>query len=118
MGTICVNDIRCHAYHGCMEEEAVIGTSFSVSVEVDADLSSPSKSDFLSDTIDYVSISKIVQEEMGIRSKLIEHVANRILNRLMSDFPNISSSKITLVKHNPPITGDVKSVSITMVSKR
>ena len=81
-------------------------------------LSSPSNSDLLSDTIDYVSISKIVQEEMGIRSKLIEHVANRILSRLMSDFPNISSSKITLVKHNPPITGDVKSVSITMVSKR
>ena len=30
MGIIRVEDIRCFAYHGCMEEEGVVGTDFSV----------------------------------------------------------------------------------------
>ena len=38
MGIIRIEDIRCFAYHGCMEEEGVIGTVFSVDVELKADL--------------------------------------------------------------------------------
>ena len=61
----------------------VVGTDFSVDVELKTDLSVSAKSDLLADTIDYVAVSRIVQEEMAIRSRLIEHVAQRIINRLM-----------------------------------
>ena len=118
MGVIRVEDIRCYAYHGCMEEEGVVGTSFSVDVEVKTDLSLSAKSDLLADTIDYVAISKLVQEEMATRSMLIEHVAQRILSRLMKDFPTVESSKIVVVKHAAPIMGEVKRVSVTLESKR
>ena len=64
MGIIRVEDILCYAYHGCMEEEGVIGTEFTVTVEVSTDLCRCG-SDF-SETIDYVTISKIVQAEMAI----------------------------------------------------
>ena len=93
MGIIRIEDIRCFAYHGCMEEEGVIGTVFSVDVELKADLGVSAKSDLLADTIDYVAVSKLVQEEMAVKSKLIEHVTQRILNRLMKDFPSVESSK-------------------------
>ena len=118
MGIICVEDIRCFAYHGCMEEEGVVGTVFSVDVELKADLSVSAKSDLLTDTIDYVAVSRLVQEEMAIRSKLIEHVAQRILDRLMKDFPSIESSKVIVVKHAAPIMGEVKRVSVTLEAKR
>ena len=118
MGIIRVEDIRCYAYHGCMEEEGVIGTNFSVTVEVKADLSVSANSDNLSDTIDYVTISRIVQEEMDTRSKLIEHVAQRILNRLMQEFPSIEKSKVVVVKHKAPIQGDVQRVSVEMEACR
>ena len=88
MGIIRVEDIHCYAYHGCMEEEEVIGTDFTVTVEVSADLARSAQSDLLSETVDYVTISEIVQTEMAIRSKLIEHVAQRILNQLMQRFPS------------------------------
>ena len=114
MGIIRVEDIRCYAYHGCMEEEGVIGTDFSVTVEVKADLSVSAKSDNLSDTIDYVTISSLVQEEMSTRSKLIEHVAQRILDRLMREFTSIEKSKVVVVKHKAPIQGDVQRVSVEM----
>jgi dihydroneopterin aldolase len=114
MGIICVEDIRCYAYHGCMDEEAVIGTDFSVTIVVDSDLSKSSKSDKIEDTVDYVSISTIVQEEMAIRSKLIEHVAKRILNRLMGELPRVDSAKIIVTKHNAPIKGDVLKVKVEL----
>ena len=69
MGIIRVEDIRCYAYHGCMDEEGMIGTDYSVYVEVNTDLAVSSKTDKLADTIDYVAISRIVQEQMAIRSR-------------------------------------------------
>ena len=118
MGIIRIEDIRCYAYHGCMEEEAVVGTNFSVDVEIKTDLSLSAKSDLLADTIDYVAVSKLVQEEMAVKSKLIEHVTQRILNRLMKDFPSVESSKVIVVKHAAPINGEVKRVCVTLEAKR
>ena len=118
MGIIRIEDIRCFSYHGCMEEERVIGTVFSVDVELKADLGVSAKSDLLTDTIDYVAVSKLVQEEMAVKSKLIEHVTQRILNRLMKDFPSVESSKVIVVKHAAPISGEVKRVCVTLEAKR
>lgn len=118
MGIIRVEDIRCYAYHGCMDEEGLIGTDFSVNVEVKTDLSLSAKSDNLEDTVDYVTISKIVQEEMSVRSKLIEHVAKRILDRLMLQFVSVEQSKVVVVKHKAPIQGDVQRVSVEMTASR
>ena len=118
MGIIRIEDIRCFSYHGCMEEEGVIGTVFSVDVELKADLSVSAKSDLLTDTIDYSAVSKLVQEEMAVRSKLIEHATQRILNRLMKDLPLVESSKVIVVKHAAPINGEVKHVSVTLEAKR
>lgn len=118
MGIIRIEDIRCFAYHGCMEEEGVIGTDFSVDVELKTDLSLSAKSDLLADTIDYVAVSRIVQEEMAIRSRLIEHVAQRIINRLMKDFCSLESSKVLVVKHAAPIEGEVKRVSVALEAKK
>ena len=118
MGIIRVEDIRCYAYHGCMDEEGVIGTDFSVTVEVKTDLSVSTKTDKLSDTVDYVAISRLVQEEMNMRSKLIEHVAQRILKRLMEEFPTVEKCKVVIVKHKAPIQGDVQRVSVEMEASR
>ena len=118
MGVIRIEDIRCFAYHGCMEEEGVVGTVFSVDVELNTDLSVSGKSDLLTDTIDYVAVSRIVQEEMAIRSRLIEHVAQRIINRLMEGFCSIESSKVVVVKHAAPIDGEVKRVSVSLEAKK
>ena len=81
MGIIQVNNIKLYAYHGCLEEEAKIGSWYRVAVEVKADLKKSAKTDNLKDTVDYVHLNLIVKEEMAIRSKLLEEVAQRILNR-------------------------------------
>ncbi|MFY0631914.1 MAG: dihydroneopterin aldolase [Flavobacteriaceae bacterium] len=118
MGKIQVNNIKVYSNHGCLEEEAKIGSWYRVDVEVEADLSKSSKTDELSDTVDYVHLNHIVKEEMVIRSKLLEEVAQRILNRFFKEIQLINSATIKVAKINPPIGGNVEEVVIILSKER
>ncbi|TAI47572.1 dihydroneopterin aldolase [Flagellimonas allohymeniacidonis] len=118
MGKITVNNIRVHSNHGCLKEEKLIGSDYRVDLEVSADLSKPAVSDRLSETVDYVHLNNIVKEEMAIPSKLLENVAQRILNRILSEIETVNSAEITVSKINPPIGGDVESVSVKIKNSR
>ncbi|MGB2128508.1 MAG: dihydroneopterin aldolase [Flavicella sp.] len=118
MGTIKVENIRLYAYHGCLEEEAKIGSDYRVDVSVKADLKASSLSDKLADTVDYVHLNLIVKQEMAIRSELLEHVAKRILDRIFKEIRLVAKAKVSVSKINPPIGGDVEQVTITLSKKR
>ena len=117
MGKIKLNNIRVHAWHGCLKEESIIGSDYRVDLEVGADLSLPAISDKLHDTIDYVHLNNIVKEEMLQKSKLLEHVAKRILDRIFREIPKVITADISVAKINPPIGGDVESVAVTLSAK-
>lgn len=118
MGKIQVNNIKLYAYHGCLEEEAKIGSWYKVAIEVEADLSESSITDDLSDTVDYVHLNHIVKEEMAIRSKLLEEVAKRILDRVFLELKMIEKATVSVAKINPPIGGNVQEVVIILSKER
>jgi dihydroneopterin aldolase len=113
MGVITVSGIQLYAYHGCMEEEAKIGSNYEVDVVLEADLSEAAATDELLHTVDYVSVNRIVTEEMAIRSKLLEHVAKRIIDQLSTHHPEIISMEVSVAKLSPPINGNVERVVVT-----
>ncbi len=118
MGIIKVNNIKLYAFHGCLEEEAKIGSWYRVDVEVKADLKKSSKTDNLIDTVDYVHLNAIVKKEMAIRSELLEQVAQRILDRFFKEIPMLKKAKVAVAKINPPIGGNVEEVVIVLTQKR
>ncbi|QHI37542.1 Dihydroneopterin aldolase [Kordia antarctica] len=118
MGIIRVTNIKAYAYHGCLVEESKIGSDYRVDVSVSADLQPSAKSDNLQETVDYVHINKIVKEEMAIRSKLLEHVAKRILNRIFDEIAIANKATVAVSKINPPIGGNVEMVTIEMSLER
>ena len=118
INTIEVNGIKLHANHGCLIEEAKIGGNYVVDVTVKTDFKEASLTDELAKTVDYVDINKIVQEEMAIRSKLLEEVAKRILDRILIEIPMVKKADIAVSKLNPPIGGNVAMVTIEMSRKR
>lgn len=118
MGIIRVTNIKTYAYHGCLVEESKIGSEYRVDVSVVADLQPSAKSDNLQETVDYVHINKIVKEEMAIRSKLLEHVANRILDRIFDEIAIANEATVAVSKINPPIGGNVEMVTIEMSLQR
>ena len=118
MGTIKLQNIRTFSFHGCLEEEAKIGSDYRVDLEIKTDLRKSSQTDELKDTVDYVLLNTIVEEEMDIRSKLLEHVANRIITRIFKEIPAVSRIVLAVSKLNPPIGGDVEAVTIEMEEYR
>ena len=118
MGKIQVNNIKLYANHGCLEEEAIIGSWYRVDVEVEVNLSKSSISDALEDTVDYVHLNHIVKEEMAKRSKLLEEVARRILDRFFSELKMINTATVRVAKINPPIGGNVQEVVIILTKER
>ena len=112
MGRIYLKNIRLYAFHGCMDEEKKIGSDYVVNLVIDSDLNMSSHSDNLKDTVDYVSLHAIVKEEMSIRSKLLEKVADRILKRILKDHRQVILVKVKVAKINPPIGGNVDEVAV------
>jgi len=118
MGIIRLKNIRTFSYHGCLVEESKIGSDYLVNLEIEADLSKSESTDELADTVDYVHLNKIVCEEMAIRSKLLEHVAKRIVVRVLRELTVVERVIVEVAKQNPPIGGDVAEVAIILEEKR
>ena len=112
--TIEVNGIKLYAFHGCLTEEEKIGGNYVVDVMLNTDFHQAALHDTLEQTIDYVDVNRIVTEEMAIRSKLIEHVGQRIVNRLRTELKGIGSLRVRVTKLTPPINGNVQNVSIVI----
>lgn len=118
MGKIKVENIKVYAHHGCLREEAIVGSHYLVDVAVQANLEKASSSDDLSDTVDYVHINHIVKEEMKIPSRLLEHVGQRIIQRIFKEISIVHKAEVSVSKINPPIGGDVEKVTVVLQEKR
>ena len=112
MGKVILKDIRVYAFHGCMEEEELIGSDYIVNLEVETDMHQPAYSDLLEDAVDYVQLNAIVKEEMLIRSRLLEHIAQRIIDKIFKQFPMVKNVEVKVAKQNPPIGGEVREVCV------
>lgn len=114
MSIISIEGMEFFAYHGCFREEAIIGTKFNIDLFLEADTQKAEATDNLTDTINYQTVFLLVKEEMQTRSKLLEHVGRRILNRVKKEFPEIVHAKIKIRKLNPPLGGKMDFVSLEL----
>ncbi|MBP5380469.1 MAG: dihydroneopterin aldolase [Bacteroidaceae bacterium] len=86
-----------------MPQEQSVGGDFIVSVEVELPDPIAIESDNLDDTINYADIAKVVQTEMAIPSKLLEHAAGRIAKKILFLYPAITTITVRITKQNPPL---------------
>lgn len=114
MRKIELHDMMFHSFHGVSEEERKTGGEYIVSVTMEVDFSAAEESDQLDDTLDYEGVYNVVREEMEIPSKLIEHVAGRIIKRLRKEFSKIQTIEIRLTKLNPPVEEMTGSASVIL----
>ena len=118
MGKIFLKKFRLYAFPGCMDEEEKIGSDYVVNVVVHTNLEKSSNTDALGDTVDYVSLNAIVKEEMSIRAKLLEKVADRIIKRIFKEHLEVSMARVKVAKQNPPIGGNVEEVAVELELER
>ena len=73
------------------------------------------RSDSLEDTISYADVFEMVKKEMAIPSKLLEHVAGRIISALRKTYPAIENIELKLSKNNPPMGADMDYASVLII---
>ena len=118
MGKIVFEALEFYAYHGVFEEEKKIGSTYFIDLELDLDFTMAATSDDLAGTIDYGKIYGLLKTEMSKPSNLLEHVSGRIISMLFVTFKQIEHVKLKLTKMNPPIEGNVRSVSVVIEKAR
>tara|TARA_R110002049_G_scaffold216691_1_gene388146 strand:+ start:6233 stop:6586 length:354 start_codon:yes stop_codon:yes gene_type:complete len=115
MNKIVIEGMTFFARHGFYPEENTIGGKFEVDIEFDTVFSDASKeNDDLAGTVNYEQVYAIVKDEMAITSKLLEQVANRIINRLYNDLSGISHIRLKVSKLNPPMGGEIRRVAVIL----
>jgi dihydroneopterin aldolase len=118
MGLIRIEQMEFYSYHGCFEEERIVGNRFIVDLEMTTDMTRACATDKIDDALNYQTAYDLIKSEMKTNSYLLEHIACRILDALFSKFPELDSASVKVSKMNPPMGGKIGSVSVEISRKR
>jgi dihydroneopterin aldolase len=105
--------MKFHAFHGVMEEERIIGGTFLVDISYIIETKAV-ETDNIEDTISYAEVFDIVKTEMQKPSKLIEHVAGRIMKAIKSEYQQLDRLTVKISKLNPPVNGEAGKASVSI----
>jgi 7,8-dihydroneopterin aldolase/epimerase/oxygenase len=118
IGKIELEGLEFHAFHGVYPHERESGNFFEVDIAVETDFTSAAREDNLDGTVNYEALFRIVKAEMDQPSKLLETVAQNIVDQIFEGLPAVLSVDLKISKLNPPIGGKCKSSSISVSVKR
>ena len=116
--TILLRRVRVYARHGVEAQEQLTGAYFYVDMAVDTDFSTALQTDDLTGTVSYADLFRCVKEEMAVPSRLVEHAAGRILERIFRECPSVTRIRLTLTKENPPMGADCHEAGIEVEAER
>jgi dihydroneopterin aldolase len=117
--TIFIKGLVIHARHGVMDHETEVGQRFVIDLELYSDLTDPSRSDHLSDTVSYANVvTTAVAAFKDTNYKLLERAAGAVADAILSHFPRIRAVKITVHKPHAPIAAIFDDVGIVLTRSR
>ena len=109
-----IEKLRVRAFHGVLPQEQTVGGDFLVTLRIGYPWQRAMESDDVADTLDYAAVYRLVQREMAVPSQLLEHVAGRIVQALLRDFPQITSVDLWLTKVVPPMGADCEGAGVEL----
>ena len=111
---ITLTNVRFRALHGVLPQERRVGGDYTLTLRVGFDVSRAVQSDDVADTLNYATLYETARQEMGVPSQLLEHVAGRIGQRVLSEWPEVTTIDLTLTKENPPMGADCDGASVEL----
>ncbi len=108
-----------YAYHGVLSEEQSVGGKFEADVDIYTNFKDAATRDSLKQTIDYDKAYKFMYQ-LALEHKyyLIESLATKIADGLLSKFSHIEKVAVRIRKNNPPLGGVVDCVEVEVVKAR
>ena len=117
--TIFIKGLVIHARHGVMDHETEVGQRFVIDLELFSDLSEPSRSDHLADTVSYANVvTTAVAAFKNVNYKLLERAAGAVADAVLAAFPRIRAVKVTVHKPHAPIAAIFEDVGVVLTRSR
>lgn len=117
--SISISGMEFYGRHGVLAEENALGQRFVVDIKLYIDLQKAGKTDDLNDTVNYAQVYDCVKRIVeGEPVKLLESLADRIIQSVLKEFSQIEGVKITLHKPGAPIQGIFKDVKVQIKRER
>ncbi|MFM6940412.1 MAG: dihydroneopterin aldolase [Candidatus Planktophila sp.] len=112
---ISIKGIKGFGYHGVFDFEKRDGQDFFVDLDIDIDLSEASRSDVLTDSVDYSLLTAIAKEAIEkLQFDLIERLAGFIADTIKENFPAIEKIAVTVHKPSAPVQESVTDIAVTI----
>lgn len=112
---ISITGIKAFGYHGVLPHEAIDGQEFIIDLVINLDLQAASRSDDLSQTVNYADLAQIVHENIiGERVVLIERLAGRIADEIKGAYNEIQSVSVTVHKPHAPVSVNFTDIAVTI----
>ena len=110
--------IRFRARHGASRAERDLPQDFVVDLEVILPVTALPRSDSRARVFDYDQLATLVVDEgTRVSYKLLETLAERLIDRVLTDTPAVSV-QVRVKKFGPPTLASVDAVSVELVGKR
>ncbi|MDO4462086.1 MAG: dihydroneopterin aldolase [Bacteroidia bacterium] len=116
IATIELDKIELWAYHGCYEQEQVVGNRYEIDIKLMVDIDKAVETDNVQDALNYVEVYEIVKEEMAKTQHLVESVATNIGKSIRNRFSEelLKGINIRVAKMAPPVGGKMRDVAINL----
>ena len=106
-------------YHGLFDHERQNGQDFFVDVTLTVDLTAASKSDEISDTVNYAEITNLGVTHITTEPvNLIEKLAGRIADHILNDHAKVLEAAVTVHKPQAPVDAVLKDIAVQVTRKR
>lgn len=114
-----LNQLEFYGYHGLFPEEKKLGQRFIIDAELFLPLHIAGKTDDMNDSADYGAVYKLIKDIVEGESKdLIEALAEDIAQQILANFKLVKACGIKVIKPDPPICGNYKSVAVEIYRER
>jgi len=109
-----LEDLRCYSYHGFYPEEQILGNEYSVDIKTSFD-KPKLKDDQLENTVNYEQLYALATTAMNNPRKLLETVADDLLEKIKFAFPHLTGIEVSICKKNPPFGGDRANAKVAII---
>ncbi len=119
MDKIIIKGLRVFAYHGVNPEEKRDGQTFELDITLYAPLLRAGQTDNVNDTVSYAKAAKTALRVMAeAKYNLLEKVAQRLAEQLLTDYPEVEMVDILLKKPQAPVKADFDYMAVMITRKR
>jgi dihydroneopterin aldolase len=116
---ITITGIHGYGHHGLFENERTNGQDFYVDLILNLDLSQAAQSDAIEDTVNYAEITELTHQEITTDPvNLIEKLAYRIAERILSSHPKVKAITVTVHKPQAPVGLKIQDISVVVNKTR